>query len=135
MTRLFKLISIFFLMALLSACASQAFAQSSSVHLTEKDAGKTVNLKPGDTLIIELEGNASTGYSWEAASQDLQTLKQTGDAVVKDADPNLMGAPHMVVLTYTAQAAGQETLKLVYHRSWEKNTDPAKTFEISVVVK
>ncbi len=135
MYHLFQFTSILFLVVLLSACSAQASAQTGPRHLTQKDAGKTVSLQAGDNLVIELEGNPSTGYSWETASQNLKTLKQAGEPEIKAADQKLIGAPQMILLHFTATNAGQETLKLVYHRSWEKNTEPAKTFEVNIIVK
>jgi hypothetical protein len=35
------------------------------ISLTETDAGRTIAMKKGDTLLVTLEGNPSTGYNWE----------------------------------------------------------------------
>jgi inhibitor of cysteine peptidase len=135
MTGLFKFTSIIVLFLMLSACAANASVQADPVHLALQDANKTVTLKPGDSLEIELEGNPSTGYIWESATQVLKTLKQSGETEFLPAKVNLPGAPQMMVLYFTAVNPGQETLQLVYHRSWEKDTPPAKTFEVTIVVK
>ncbi len=51
------------------------------------------------------------------------------------AQSNLPGASAMEVLRFEAAGAGQTTLKLVYHRPWEKDVEPLQTFSIEVVVK
>jgi inhibitor of cysteine peptidase len=135
MARLFKYTSILVLFFMLSACAASAAAQADAVHLTTADAGKTVVLKPGDSLDITLEGNPSTGYTWETTSQDLKTLKQNGEIEALPAKDTKMGASQMLVLHFSAVSAGQETLKLVYHRPWEKGVEPASTFEINITVQ
>jgi hypothetical protein len=33
-----------------------------------------------------------------------------------------------------ATASGRDMLKLIYHRAFEPNTPPVKTFEVSIVV-
>lgn len=76
MSGLFKITAILFLTSLFTACAAQPAAQTGPIHLTMKDAGTTVNLKPGDNLVIELEGNPSTGYTWQPASPDLKIIQQ-----------------------------------------------------------
>lgn len=103
-------------------------------QLTEKDAGRTVEMKAGDTLQVTLEGNPTTGYDWERASGDEAVLEQLGASTYK-ADSDLIGSGGQVTLRFEAVAAGQTTLQLVYHRPWETDEPPAETFEVTVVVK
>ncbi|MBM4429116.1 MAG: protease inhibitor I42 family protein, partial [Chloroflexi bacterium] len=44
-------------------------------------------------------------------------------------------SPGKMTLRFTGVAAGQTALKLIYHRSFEKDVPPVKTFEVTVVVK
>jgi predicted secreted protein len=39
------------------------------------------------------------------------------------------------MLHFEAVAVGQTTLDLVYHRPWEKDVPPARTFGVTIVVK
>ena len=34
------------------------------LQISQQDAGKTISLKTGDTLLIELDGNLTTGFNW-----------------------------------------------------------------------
>jgi len=88
----------------------------------------------GDVLIVKLEGNPTTGYNWEPENKELTTLEMDG---LPDFNPdkNMPGSPGMVTLRFNAVATGQETLKLVYHRSWEADEEPLDTFTIIVEVK
>ena len=115
----------------LTACTTD---KANTVTITEQDAGKTIELKAGDTLLISLEGNMTTGYSWIPASQDPVLLEQIGDVAVTPVS-DAVGASGTIVLTFKAITAGQTTLHLDYKRSWEENVPPAQTFEVTVVVK
>ena len=106
--------------------------------LTEMDNGKTIELSTGQTLKITLTSNPSTGYSWEKVSGEETVIKPIGEPAFVS-DPNPSGAVGVGgKTTFTLEAAGmsdETTLKLVYHRPWEKDTLPIQTFEVKVVVK
>ena len=104
------------------------------VKVTEKEAGKSVEVANGGTLEITLEGNPTTGYTWEVESVDDKILKLEGEPDF-EADSDAMGAGGMMTLKFDAEGAGKTDLKLVYHRPWEKDEAPAETFEVSVTVK
>ena len=104
------------------------------VKLTEKEAGESVEVAKGGTLEITLEGNPTTGYTWEVESVDDKVLKQEGEPDFK-ADSDAMGAGGMMTLKFKAEGAGKTDIKLVYHRPWEEGEAPAETFEVSVTVK
>ena len=124
------------LLALLSACAALASCASpaaSVTRLTAKDAGSTVNVKVGNTLEIALEGNPTTGYTWEIAPESGTLLSQQGEAEFKPAS-SALGSGGMVTLRFKAMQPGKMQLKLIYHRIFEKNVPPLKSYEIGLVV-
>jgi len=105
------------------------------MNISESDTGKTIRLKKGETLVVTLQGNVTTGYRWEIESQQPPPhLQQIGHPEVTPAS-ELAGAPGTIVLKFTAIKAGQAPLKLIYHRAWEKGVPPAKTYEVTVVVE
>jgi inhibitor of cysteine peptidase len=106
-----------------------------SVTLRETDGGRTVELKRGDTLIVELEGIPTTGFQWEVTSVNEAVLKQEGDPEYKDSEPGRMGGGGLLIFSFKALGTGRTELKMVYHQPWEKDTLPAKTFDINVVVE
>ena len=119
------------LVSLISGCDKSGGA---TVTMRETQTGQTVELKRGDKLIIELEGNPTTGFSWEAASVDADVLKQQGEPEFK-AEAAKMGGGGTYTFTFAAARGGRTELKMVYHQSWDKETPPAKTFELVVVVQ
>jgi inhibitor of cysteine peptidase len=131
MTRLAMLLIAALLALALGACSASAPKQ---VNLSEKDAGRTVQLSVGGTLEVVLEGNPTTGYLWEVAAGETAIIKQVGESQFKP-NTSALGSPGKVTLRFTGVAAGQTVLKLIYYRPFEKNVPPSKTFEVTVVVK
>lgn len=105
-----------------------------SMQLTEKDLGRTVEIGVGDILEVVLRGNPTTGYIWDVASPDKGVLKQVGETEFKP-DRKVRGSGGNIILRFEAARAGKASLKLIYHRPFEKNRPPIKTFEVSVIVK
>ena len=103
--------------------------------LTAKDNGTTVTVKTGDTFTIKLEGNPSTGYTWEAKDLDTSILEQVGEAEFSGGVPGMVGSGGNLTLTFKALQPGTTTLILVYHRPWETDVEPIDTFSVTVTVK
>ena len=103
------------------------------VQVTEADQGKNFMLSPGDSLIVVLDSNPSTGYTWVVKPVDNPVLAQAGEPVFK-ADSEKLGASGKTTLTLKSVAAGSQVLTLLYQRSFEKDTQPAKTFTVNVTV-
>ena len=114
----------------ISACSSGANDQT----LTAENAGKIIEMNVGDTFSIELEGNPSTGYTWEVADMDIAVLKQVGETEF-ETESDLVGASVVQVLRFETIGRGETALNLVYHRPWEEDVLPEEIYEVSVVVK
>lgn len=102
---------------------------SEMMKLTEKDSGRTVELRTGDELEITVPGNPTTGYVWEVNSLDPTLLKQD-NSLFLHADKSI-GSGGLEVIKLHAIGEGRGELKLIYHRPFEKNKLPIKTFEVS----
>ncbi len=115
--------------------ATSCSPQQQEVKVTIDDNGREMQLKKGQMLVVTLEGNPTTGYSWEVAGPlDEQVLRQVGEAEFK-AESEALGAGGVQILRFEAVNAGKITLKLVYHRPWEKGVEPLETYSIEVVVR
>lgn len=112
-----------------------ACSPAKPITLTASDKGSQVSMKVGDQIVITLEGNPSTGYTWEAQSLDTTIFEQVGEATFVSSDPGLVGAGGSLTLTFKAVKAGTASLTLVYHRPWETGIAPMDTFSVSVTVK
>jgi inhibitor of cysteine peptidase len=108
------------------------------VHVDVDDASSQVELEEGQILVVTLESNPTTGYRWEQVENQESILEQMGEAEFKlseTGEPPLVGAGGWEIFRFKAISAGQMTLQLVYHRSWEEGVEPLKTFSLKVVVR
>ena len=130
MLKVFRIVLIFgLLLTSLSACGA-----STEVKLDAGDAGSQVELNAGQTLVVSLEGNPTTGFTWEAAELDEQVLRQVGEAEFKP-ETDAIGSGGVQTLRFETVNSGHTTLNLVYLRPWEEDVEPAETFSVQVVVR
>jgi inhibitor of cysteine peptidase len=120
--------------ALLSAVEDSLASSSAAVTVSDADNGKTVRLDPGDTLIVSLESNPSTGYVWQVARVDASVLAPSGQPVYRPGE-QMPGAPGRQLFKFNAQKSGSAALKIIYVRPWEKGAAPGKTWEVNVAIK
>jgi len=113
----------------ISGCAAE------SVQALEgEDDGREITLQKGQTVTIKLEGNPTTGYSWEVVETEGAILQQVGEPEF-EAESDLLGAPGTQTLRFEAVETGQMELKLVYQRPWETDVEPVETFTVQVTVQ
>ncbi|MFZ1039712.1 MAG: protease inhibitor I42 family protein [Anaerolineales bacterium] len=122
------------LLLLAMVAGSRASEAYSKISIGAGDAGKTVSLHQGDILVVTLNVNTTTGYNWLMQSMDPAILKRVGEPVYTP-ETNQAGAQGEIVITFQAVKTGQANLILNYMRSFEKDTEPINTFEVTVVVK
>lgn len=104
-----------------------------SMRLSERDYGRTVEISVGDQVEIILPGNPTTGYVWEPSSLDVNRLR-LGHAEFF-ANNKTPGSVGMETIKLHALAAGTSLVRLIFHRPFEQNIPPLKTFEVNLVIK
>ena len=130
----FSFVALLILLVALTV-ATGCSPQQQEVKASIADDGREMQLKKGQTLVVTLEANPTTGYSWEVAEPlDEQVLRQAGEPEFKP-ESDLVGAGGVQILRFEAVNAGKTTLRLAYRRSWEKDVEPLNTFSIQVVVR
>ena len=75
-----------------------------SVIVTTANASRSIQLNAGDTLLVQLEGNSGTGYTWERIEPLAGALQSLGEPQFAP-DKNLPGAPGRFTLRYAAVQA------------------------------
>ncbi len=132
-TRLYKICVVMVLLLGLLACASPMPAMQS---LSSGDAGKVVNVPAGEEVVVTLESNITTGYSWteNAVISNGAVLQQTSHKYQPPAEA-IPGRGGQEVWTFKALAAGTTTISIEYKRPFEPNNPPASTFNVTVKVK
>jgi C1A family cysteine protease len=131
--RLITIVSLVLAVALLAGIPAFAGNMTAAeLNVSEVDAGRQIDLDKAHVLVLNLQANPSTGYSWVVENVDGKVLRQLGDA--EFAATKLLGAPTTQIVRFQAVAAGQTMLNLSYRRPWE-NVKPEKTFSINVRAK
>jgi inhibitor of cysteine peptidase len=123
-------IAAFLVLLLGAGCRS-----SGQVDLTAADDGRQIEIAEGQDLVVSLQSNPSTGYSWERVPVEDEILQQAGEPEFEEGRPGVVGAPGEQVFRFQAARTGTTKLDLVYHRPWEQEAKPAGTFSVTVVVR
>jgi inhibitor of cysteine peptidase len=116
----------------LVGCASM----KTTTILTERDHDQAVRLTVGQTLLVKLASNPTTGYDWTERKAPDPVMQPVGAQTYLPnfAPAGTVGVGGTVALEFKAMNAGQQTLQFDYVRAWEKNTPPAKTVAFNVTV-
>ena len=111
-----------------------AGCDAKNVKITKDMNGETISVEKGDTITLSLAGNSTTGFNWELIEMSQSILAPEGEPDYKSGSM-LIGSGGVYTYKFNAVQAGSTTLKLVYHRSWEKDIPPAEMFEVFIEVK
>ena len=122
------------LVIILSALIFTGCGPAKEVKLDASANGRQVELQKGQTLVITLESNPTTGFRWEVVELEESILRQMGEPEFQS-ESEAIGAPGVEILRFQATKAGQTALQLVYHRPWEEGEEPLETFSLQVVVR
>ncbi|MFA5056268.1 MAG: protease inhibitor I42 family protein [Dehalococcoidia bacterium] len=127
------------------ACSGESESPSTTptptvtgVNVDDSDSGGEKTLAVGDLLIVTLDSNATTGYSWNLSEiSDAAIIRYVSDEYVapEQSDPPVVGAPGEEVWTFEALAAGTAAISMRYIQPWMPDADPAETFDITVIVE
>jgi predicted secreted protein len=100
--------------------------------LVKGDNGKSLQVQPGDKVLVELAGNPTTGYQWKQKAGALPLAKET---YVPD-QPILTGSggTYTFELTIPAAAGKVYDLQFDYFRPWEGPGSAIETFKVTLIV-
>ena len=85
-----------------------------------------------DSVTIELKGNPSTGYTWEAVLSSENIVEVSKDVKYLGAE-GMVGAPSMFYFTVRSLSVGNTILTLEYKRPWEEKAPlETKVYNINV---
>ncbi|WP_433657297.1 protease inhibitor I42 family protein [Nocardia sp. CA-128927] len=120
-----------------SSVAPTSAKGPAAVTAGEGDNGQERRIAVGQSLVVTLPANPSTGYMWQITQLDANLLQAQGDPGFKP-DPNVPVAPGSgggSVWTFVGKAAGITTLSMEYLRPWEQGVEPAQTYSLTIKVE
>jgi inhibitor of cysteine peptidase len=97
---------------------------------------KEVEIAKGNTLVVTLFSNGTTGFSWDKNAQiaDTGIIQQLKHQYI-GAETNIPGASGAEQWTFEAVNTGTTTVHLEYSRPWEGGEKGVWTFDLTVTVK
>jgi len=92
-----------------------------------------IEAKVGESFMITLESNPTTGYKWEA-SFDQNLLKLVKSEYKRDeSKAGLVGAGGKEYFIFQGVKSGDAQIKMTYKRSWEQSaSDKVLTFTVKI---
>ena len=95
-------------------------------------AGAKNTLNAGDTGVVMLKGNPTTGYTWQYKIDDESIVKLDTESSVPDS--GLIGAGSTFDWNFKALKPGTTTITFKYYRTWEGEASALQTAEYTVTV-
>lgn len=111
---------------LLAGCAQQP----RQIVTVEKQTACPLKLHVGQTVVLTLPSNPTTGYRWRVQNPAAQVLRSLGPEVYSNPEEaGLVGSAGQSTWRFQAQATGEGHLLLVYQQPWAPEVRPVQTFE------
>ena len=104
------------------------------MKLTEHDQGKTITIYQGDTVVIELDENPTTGFTWAIHKANEQVLKLINSEYMP-APGGTIGIGGVRVFTFEAKHVGTAQIELKYWRSFAGDSSIMRRYDITVHVE
>jgi len=112
---------------LAAGCGTEVKAYSDPDKIIEINAGTEFD------IVISLDSNPTTGYSWVPAyGQDELVLVDQNYQPGENAQNGLLGAGGTEIFRFKAQKTGQTTITMSYQRPWETTAIEQKVFNVVV---
>ena len=127
MKKLLPLMGLILAACLVAGCSSTVQAYT--------DPEVTIDIGADDefVVLIALESNPSTGYSWEASYDEtrLELVEETYE-LGEYAEQGLVGAGGTELFRFKALKSGEAKITMDYKRSWETEVLEQKVFTVEV---
>lgn len=116
-----------------AACHAEENTMS-AITLTEADQGKTVTLRPGQSLVVQLAENPTTGFRWVLAqgNEEIVALRDSNYVMAAGAG---IGGGGQRTFTFEASKPGSVQLQLKLWREWEGESSVLQRFSVTLEVR
>jgi predicted secreted protein len=103
--------------------------------ITPESAGRTIEIRSDQELLVRLPNNPATPYRWSLAAAPAAVLKLEGLPAI-ERDPNGPGGVAVVeIWRFTTAHTGQQVLVFDYRLPWETDAPPARQLSFTVTVR
>ena len=120
----------FVLLAVVAALFGLSGCDGGTTRLSGEDDGARIELVSGDEIVVELESNPSTGYSWQVASS--KGARQKGEVEYVGGDTDVVGAAGVERFTFVREGSDAGVIALEYRRPWETTEAPEDTWSLTI---
>ena len=103
-------------------------------EIDEQQDGQKVELSVDEELAIRLGENPTTGFRWKLESKGEPACTLVDSINPTSSSGGRVGAGGIHTWKFRAAQPGEATIKLLYHRPWEKDEPPERTFTLHVNV-
>ncbi|NLA99853.1 MAG: protease inhibitor I42 family protein [Methanomicrobiales archaeon] len=117
---------------LIAGCTSQPVESVERFAFTEADNNKAVTLPVGSEIVISLDENPTTGYSWNLTST--RGLQYVSDTFIPP-KTQLVGAGGVHVWQYRAAEKGSAEFSAINIRPWEETPISEGTFSMTFTIE
>jgi inhibitor of cysteine peptidase len=98
-----------------------------------RQPGESITAGVGQRFAVELDGNPTTGYSWQLTADPGAQVRLLDEGFAPSGGQ--IGSGGVQRFTFEAIATGSTTLAFGYVRPWETGVAPVKTAQFPVTVK
>jgi inhibitor of cysteine peptidase len=121
--------------ALASRAGAAPAASGRTVGVDARDNHGQVQLRVGDTLVVSLQANPSTGYRWQITENNPSILRSLGAPTFVPDRGELIGGRGRQVFRFQAVGNGGTGLTMLYQRTGRRDPRPGDRFEILILVR
>ncbi len=99
------------------------------LDITKADKGKQFSVQAGDSIVLHLEENPTTGYQWEVDGMDNEMMDLEGSSFALGGGAGI-GGGGIRVFRYQPKKSGATRISLKLWRSWEGEPSVVERFEV-----
>ncbi|MDI3486583.1 MAG: inhibitor of cysteine peptidase [Methanolobus sp.] len=102
-------------------------------HFSENESQSTAYAIIGDTIIVTLQENPTTGYSWNMTYSEGLKLKEDvyAEASIR---AEMVGAPGYHTWIFEVTDMDEQNISAIYIRPWEEPTGTEDSYELTIDV-
>ncbi|MGH7346453.1 MAG: protease inhibitor I42 family protein [Candidatus Rokuibacteriota bacterium] len=126
------------LLLTIAACALVGPARPGvAVTITPESAGRPIELRTDQALLVRLPSNLVTGYRWSLAAAPSDVLRLAGPPAFERDTTGAggVGAPGTEVWRFTPAGKGERTLLFDYRLPWDVDAPPVRQLSFTVTVR